>query len=798
MNRPILRKFSAGIPPILLLLSATPTQAARLQPAQPARVRDREVVPRRAGPVSAVVAIARTAPVLPALEAADTAARNAELAYNSHRSQVAAQVARRVGRGAKPEAIRAALRPHERALERSARRYANAEVAFTIARNRVWKSLRASRQLPVFVNEPLNLALFDLHAELRRKFGPTGHTRVAGLARDKGCAGDLIADRLVYGYGKAITSLSSSTEAHAAALGRIATQIACLSSMQLSHLESALSLGHERVAQRLVAIGWGDLVPAFSRYVAPLQVLILDARKHRGTRSRAWQWFVKHRVVLTDEVRRLGWPGGTLWLWDRLAGRMVGYPKCQASGLRGDCFDPVAFIESLLDPRALGRGDCALSAMVSRGTTQLPAGQALYTCPSLPCEGSQPPDAPGAPGLRPATGAASVRPAITLGRMTTPAEQNNLPWPQLTQADIGVMRGFCVGADGGSRLQGDEAGDCLFANQSKNPFDNHLRCVAEGLAGEPPEVGEFGGVPMSPQCKFASGDGEESGEEEESPTQPAPEPEPEAQPEEDSLFDTIGDILVEISNTVVELVGGRARGVAGEVAGEVSGIALDLLSEEGAAAELGLGQMLAELALRGAWMEGRVSDKEYNDWHGKKPADIVEFLNGKRGAQGCLDSLDCSNSCTGLGQSLATARACNSALLNDLLTAAGRPDRSRPGKRLDWVSNWAPDQGPVPETETNFCLPGGGSTGPERGPIACGLVLCPEGTASASAMGQCCGSRFGNVSVILMKANCAAIRCPDGAPVVDASGACRCATAEPPPGGPRPRPLPERRRPPTP
>jgi hypothetical protein len=159
---------------------------------------------------------------------------------------------------------------------------------------------------------------------------------------------------------------------------------------------------------------------------------------------------------------------------------MVGYPICRNST---GCVDPISFLASLRDPRALGRGDCALSAMVSHSTTSVPGGgPTLYTCPSFVCASSPSVDDLSVAARNPLP---ELDTAATPGRPSlTPAQQNNLPWPQLTQDDISVMHALCAVSGKGSREQGDEkAGDCFFGNQAKNPFDNSLHCTSEGASG---------------------------------------------------------------------------------------------------------------------------------------------------------------------------------------------------------------------------------------------------------------------------------------------------------------------------
>ena len=73
--------------------------------------------------------------------------------------------------------------------------------------------------------------------------------------------------------------------------------------------------------------------------------------------------------------------------------------------------------------------------------------------------------------------------------------------------------------------------------------------------------------------------------------------------------------------------------------------------------------------------------------------------------QSCDDPLDCSEGCTGLGKAVATARACNEKLMNDLFTAAGIPPRGvDKSRKIDWVANWDPQSGPISDTAANMCV----------------------------------------------------------------------------------------------
>src|SRR6185369_6271019 len=58
-------------------------------------------------------------------------------------------------------------------------------------------------------------------------------------------------------------------------------------------------------------------------------------------------------------------------------------PQCGADPRR--CVDVPAFLDSLVDPRALGLGNCAFAGMVAGGLKQA-AGASLYACPSADCD----------------------------------------------------------------------------------------------------------------------------------------------------------------------------------------------------------------------------------------------------------------------------------------------------------------------------------------------------------------------------------------------------------------------------
>jgi hypothetical protein len=288
-------------------------------------------------------------------------------------------------------------------------------------------------------------------------------------------------------------------------------------------------------------------------------------------------------------------------------------------------------------------------------------------------------------------------------------------------------------------------------------------------------VSEFAGVPMSRGCKLGENNEEERPK---PPPEPAPPPE-KPQPPPPEKVEKEQSIVEAIWIAIPRFFGGEVGGMGGEVLSNP-----DTVVKAGSA--------VGELKLRDDWSEGKVSDEDYfNKMHGAKLGDIADYLKAKKdGNKGCVDELACSNSCSGLGQSLATSRACTGNLLNDLAAALGRAPKGQVVKHPEWVSKWNPDQGQIPETD--FCLSGGGSTGPNRVSTACTLVLCPDRLATTSPSGECCGTGFGSLSFSLMRSSCLSGRCVDGVPSVDASGKCSRGTADPQPiglpipSGPRP------------
>jgi len=266
----------------------------------------------------------------------------------------------------------------------------SAEVRLDRAVGQALARMPAGGRREVVIDEPLAIAMLDLGIGVRRRLGPSFATEVAGLTTDPGCSGDLVAQRLVAGYGQAASVrllVTSGVAGDRSRLHAFAVQVACLSERQLGLLDEALAESFDRSTERLSLYELRPLVPAFARLAAPLELLVLDARKHRGQWARAWQWFSAYGPTIEADVARAGWPSGLVYLWDRRRAKLLGFASCAAGSVQPNCVDLQVLLRSLRDPRALGLGGCALAAMVSQ-PSQLIGGDPRYVCAASLCDAS--------------------------------------------------------------------------------------------------------------------------------------------------------------------------------------------------------------------------------------------------------------------------------------------------------------------------------------------------------------------------------------------------------------------------
>lgn len=436
-----------------------------------------------AAPADTIARLAATDPRIARVEQLELVAHQAHLAHDA---------ARVLGR---PEHTRTA--------------HLRAENDLNVELLRAWAAIPTMEaNMSYLVDGPLQLALLDYHIELRRFLGSSFRTRVNGLDDDAGCAGDLVRDRLAWRYGVAAQSGAPRPgDRHPTVdpLHRWAVQVVCLGDAQLARLDYAMDVAFENVMARLRHRGLERLEPALLRTIAPLEVLVLDARKHRGDYSRAWHWFARHRSVLTDVTSAAGWVAGDVMLWNRRQGVLVGFGPCRTGSAPGTCVDLPTLFDSIADPRALGLGQCGLAAMISGGTQALPAtvdsvsssynlAKGLrYTCPMTAC--------------RPTAGGG----AVATPELTTVGQRQRLAevWPALSRASTDVAGALCGVRSGDPQGMSFSVQSCVesefdaLVDGQNTPFETALGCTLAALGPIPGlDLGTdlaLSGVPMGTQ-----------------------------------------------------------------------------------------------------------------------------------------------------------------------------------------------------------------------------------------------------------------------------------------------------------
>jgi len=679
--------------------------------------------------------------------------------------------------------------------------WTRAEEQLDLARENAWFALPFTNARDLVIDEPLAVAVLDLGIDVRRTAGPGAHTEVDGLSASSGCAGDLIGDRLIQNYGRAmmerIRSRTSNGAAIEAALHGIAVQIACMSDRQLANIEAAMRGGFEDTALRMSLSGKRALIPAFARLMAPVQALIFDARKHRGIWSRTWHWFVDYGPLIEEDVARAGWASDKLLLWDRRRGKLIAFPPCAPGAVNSSCVDLAVFLRSLRDPRAIGYGDCALAGMVSNQPRSI-AGDLRYACPMDPCSSSVDTSASSGMVGRPGRVAASNISIRDLSGLSW-------RWPRLSDGDRVAMASLCRAP--GDALQGaeDVPQQCDIAKPS-NPFDAYNACIISAIggpdgtpsaAGGSTDGGGFPGVPAGNKCQFRA-DGAEAQKPpiDRCPEQscqdkydPCPgqscEGKPEDKPPASGTPPSTG-------TTPPAANDGRAKAEAVIKAArdnptdrqkqEAANKAQDVLDEMDRSEKFfrDVQNMLRRDA--GTSTSGRMNPSL---------DELRRLLQGSGGKQDCADPAGCSDTCTDIGRQLAAANACSQGLLDAIATAIGLPSRGNIPRRppLGPVTHPQPDAPSPADTASDVCFLGEGS--PAAPAPACGAELCTDGFLSVGGRDSCqCQARGTSLKPIVNRC-LFTIRCESGA-MPDETCACKPTPSSGAGGSdPPPRPLPE-------
>jgi hypothetical protein len=716
-------------------------------------------------------------------------------------------------------------------------RYDDADATLAAVEEAIWHGFAGDPSLAWLIDEPLRAATQQMQIELRRLLGPEWQTEIVALRDEPGCRGDLIGDRMIAAYGDAVLASGSGRSGEAAALGRIAGQLACLSIRQTALVDVAVSVAADRVEQLLDEAGLARIRGDFARIVAPVQLLVLDTVKIAGDHAYAWHWFVERHDLLLDEVARHGWAtSDVVWLYDRIDGRMIGFPPCDAESAFGRCVDQRAFLDSLVDPRALGIGDCALSGMVAGGLRHA-GGLDRYACPSTDCGTASSGKGTSIGGT---TGGARTPAFPSFGGGGTASGSHDLPWGGLTSSDLSIMRGFgCGGASvggGGGSSSGDDGGggsqgpggslgdwggrqECVqqALQAPRDPYSVYVRCVADVAADQRAQALDFTGVPMGPDCKpgVAAPSGGSTPPSGGSTTTTAPassattstvvstDPTTTTAPPSASppcvptgFFDAIQKMVdCGLAPLSKYLTGDTPTPSA---AGAVVSTEIELLKPANAKTFIDTSAAVLQHNIDLNCAAGVYSDDMCAQLADMKPGEQAEYLRN-HGHMDCADPEQCESDCTTLdAQVMQRMEDCQQELTNTLAPPPG--GQNAPGTRIR--PSPESDPGHLPDDPFLDCLLAGADGAPTGIDLGCALVSCvnPGATRTGSA---CCGAATPTIGVslarIITERTCETVHCTDGQSVVaDGLGDCGCGNGVPLSGGgnPNPAPSPEAPRPP--
>ena len=347
------------------------------------------------------------------------------------------------------------------------------------------------------INEPVILGLLEIQIELRRLLGNSFRTNVPVLSSDPACRVDIIEQQLIWLYGASVATPDGATASPTtSALARFARQLACISGLQTAVLETAMVSSFNTVALRLEARGLAQVTPFLARYFAPLQLLLLDNRKHVGTASASWRWFQRWRPLLLKQVAYGGWATDRVYLWDRRNAVLAGLAVCSAGDQRPYCADTKLLLNTIGEPLALGRGFCSFAGMIATGPSWTENGQS-YVCPLNFC-----PD----------------RKRHAPKTLITDSEMAHLQalWPGYISIDDRKLIGeLCHETWADKQAAYHDPTECLvgyYGSRAENPFEHHLACKQTAdVIGMTEEISTEGpmpldvdllGVPQNPSCEL--------------------------------------------------------------------------------------------------------------------------------------------------------------------------------------------------------------------------------------------------------------------------------------------------------
>jgi hypothetical protein len=362
---------------------------------------------------------------------------------------------------------------------------------------RGWASVELDSE-KIAVNEPIMLALLEVQVEMRRILGPSFRTNVAAVRDDPACQIDLIEQQLIWIYAASIaTTQGPRSRGTVASLTRFARELACISGLQAAVLDTALTSSFNTVALRLQQRELDSLVPYLARFVAPLQLMILDLRKNVGVQSAAWRWFNRWNTVLVKQIAYGGWVTDRVYVWDRRNGVVTGFAPCSAGENQRYCVDIKVLLNSISEGKHLGLGNCSFAGMISNLSTFTDTGQ-RYVC-----------------GVNFCSDRKRYKPKFPIAE-TTLARLESM-WPNLIEEDDRKQfRELCFSTAVDKQSAFFDPRSCqnaLYGSRASNPFNQHLACLTPVAAAEKAKAtwqlttdGDLLGVPQNPSCEILNSD----------------------------------------------------------------------------------------------------------------------------------------------------------------------------------------------------------------------------------------------------------------------------------------------------
>lgn len=627
--------------------------------------------------------------------------------------------------------------------------YLTAETNLDQSLAQAWTTLQRPTLTTVSTlsSEPLQLGALTFERELRKKLGPGFSSGIMNLPRS--CQRDLFKDKVFFNFIKSTTSpstLNSQAYPGLESAKLMAIHSACLNTIDTMILEKALYESTQTVLAKYDTAGKPEMKPLFLRSVLPLFVLFYDTTKSQGHTSEIYKILKENEASLKQTLQQRGWPTSSLYLYNRGDGSLLTLPICSTT----ECIDPLVFFDSLIDPRAIGFGDCPFSVMVTQNKKTLTTGEQRYFCPSIPCQSQQsslPQRTTSSPTLRTPTQSPTIGTSFALGQQ----------WPGLNSRDYTIMQDNCKNNLLTPQNVQTQT-DCthLFSLQT-NPQDAYLACVGQALTSSITSTltTSLEGVPSGNQCgKFSVADTTIT---------------PELRTKIDQIKKDIPDPvkLAHIAETA------KADGQK-SMAFVFATAALETAKEQGktwGGEQVTIKSKPSETGTQTPPTQPTPQKEE------KKKEDTGGWRDAGASAKDCADPAICDSRCTALSRQISKTSKCTEKFLQQATTTLGKSSRVVPqDPRIDPRTINPNPQTEIPQTsDTGGCFPQNtiSNSGPQGTANICGLITC---ASTAQNIDNCCGLDSSFTTRNLLSSTCVGIRCPDGESVLGSNGQCICRT----------------------